>query len=228
MKIAIAGAGAVGTFMAEDLSSNGHDVVVLEVNAAVVEREQALLPNVRFVNIDACEVKSLDQLHLETFDVLVAATGDDKDNLAASLLAKQEFAVPRVVARVNNPRNHWLFNRTWGVDIAVSTPHQLTAMVEEAVSVGTLVRLLQLGDGGASLVEVTLAADSPVVGRLISEIDVPREATIVAIIRHRDVIVPRGDTRLVVGDEVVAMVTLSAESDITELLVGHRSPNGLL
>lgn len=95
-------------------------------------------------------------------------------------------------------RNHWLFNRTWGVDIAVSTPHQFTAMVdEEAVSVGTLVRLLQLGDGGASLVEVTLAADSPVVGRLISEIDVPREATIVAIVRHRDVIVPRGDTRLV-------------------------------
>ena len=95
-------------------------------------------------------------------DVVVAATGDDEDNLVVSLLAKQEFAVPRVVARVNHPKNQWLFNETWGVDVSVSTPHLLTALVEEAVSVGSLVRLLQFEGGQARLVEVTLADDSPV------------------------------------------------------------------
>ena len=220
MKIAIAGAGAVGTFMAADLSANGHEVVVFEKQPSVAAREQKLLPHVRFVNIDACEVASLHKVGLETFDVMVCATGDDEDNLASSLLAKQEFAVPRVVARVNNPRNHWLFNRSWGVDVAVSTPHQLTAMVEEAVSVGTMVQLLQLGDGGASLVEVTLAPNSPVIGRLIADLEIPREATIAAIVRNRVVVVPRGETRFVEGDEVVVMVAKAAEHAIAELLIG--------
>ncbi len=222
MKIAIAGAGVVGTFMAADLASNGHEVHLMEVNPSVVAKEEKGLPQVTWHNADACEVSSLEKVGFATFDVVVAATGDDEDNLVISLLSKQEFAVPRVVARVNNPRNHWMFNGTWGVDIAVSTPHQLTAMVEEAVSVGTLVRLLQLGDGGANLVEVTLAGNSPVVGKLISEIDLPAHATIVAVVRNRDVVVPRGDTRFIEGDEVVAMVTNAAEAEITALLIGPR------
>ena len=90
-------------------------------------------------------------------DVVAAVTGDDEDNLVISLLAKQEFGVPRVVARVNNPKNEWMFNEMWGVDVAVSTPHLLTALVEEAVSVGTLVRLLSFEGGKARLAEVTLA-----------------------------------------------------------------------
>jgi trk system potassium uptake protein len=220
MKIAIAGAGAVGTFMAEDLVNNGHEVLLLESDPATAKRVQALLPQVSVRNMDACEIRSLESVKLETVDVVVAATGDDEDNLVVSLLAKQEFAVPRVVARVNNPKNHWMFNQTWGVDIAVSTPHQLTAMVEEAVSVGTLVKLLSLGDGGASLVEVTLAASSPAVGKLIADLDIPREATIVAVVRSRHVVVPRGDTRLVEGDEVVVMVTNAAEGEIKSLLIG--------
>jgi trk system potassium uptake protein len=220
MRIVIAGAGAVGIFMAEDLAGNGHDVILLEVDPATAAKTKLLLPQVTVQNIDACEVSSLEKIHLETADVMVAATGDDEDNLVVSLLAKQEFAVPRVVSRVNNPKNHWMFNQSWGVDVAVSTPHQLTAMVEEAVSVGTLVKLLSLGDGGANLVEVTLAPGSPAAGKLISDLEIPREATIVAVVRNRHVIVPRGDTRLVEGDEVVAMTTNDAESDITALLIG--------
>ena len=96
--------------------------------------------------------------------MVVAATGDDEDNLVVSLLAKQEFAVPRVVARVNHPKNQWLFNESWGVDVSVSTPQLLTALVEEAVSVGSLVRLLRFEGGNAHLVEVTLADDSPAAG----------------------------------------------------------------
>jgi trk system potassium uptake protein len=220
MKIAIAGAGAVGTFMAEDLVSNGHDVTLLERDPATAKRVQALLPQVLVRVVDACEISSLAGIQLDKIDVMVAATGDDEDNLVVSLIAKQEFAVPRVVARVNNPKNHWMFTMSWGVDVAVSTPHQLTAMVEEAVSSGTLVKLLSLGDSGVALEEVTLAASSPVVGKLVSEIEIPRNATMVAIVRNRQVIVPHGDTRLVEGDEVVILATNSSEGEIKALLIG--------
>ena len=147
VKVAIAGAGSVGTAIAADLHAGGHDVLVIEQDPDLVER---LRPTsaVTWVVADACEVSSLDAAGLATVDVVVAATGDDEDNLVISLLAKQEFAVPRVVARVNHPKNQWLFNESWGVDVSVSTPQLLTALVEEAVSVGALVRLLQF-EGGA-------------------------------------------------------------------------------
>ena len=160
MKVAIAGAGSVGTAIASDLHANGHDVLVFEQDPELVERLRPTL-DITWVAADACEVSSLDRAGLATVDVVVAATGDDEDNLVISLLAKQEFAVPRVVARVNHPKNQWLFNESWGVDVSVSTPQLLTALVEEAVSVGSLVRLLQFKGGVAHLVEITLAEDSP-------------------------------------------------------------------
>src|SRR6202030_3649969 len=119
---------------------------------------------------------SLDAAGMAEVDVAVAATGDDEDNLVISLLAKQEFAVPRVVARVNHPSNQWLFNESWGVDISVSTPQLLTALVEEAVSVGSLVRLLQFERGNAHLVEVTLAEASPAAGTSLGDLQFPRDA----------------------------------------------------
>jgi trk system potassium uptake protein TrkA len=159
-------------------------------------------------------------------DLVVAATGDDEDNLVVSLLAKQEFAVPRVVARVNHPKNQWLFNETWGVDVSVSTPHLLTALVEEAVSVGALVRLLQFAQGEARLVEVTLAEDAPVKGKPLSAIDMPRDATIVAVVRNQRVVVPRGDTVLYANDEVIALVTDESEEPVKALLIGGlATPN---
>ena len=163
MKVAIAGAGNVGTAIAKDLAANGHDVLLIERDPDLVERLRATV-DVTWVAADACEVDSLDAAGMAQVDVAVAATGDDEDNLVISLLAKQEFAVPRVVARVNHPSNQWLFNESWGVDISVSTPQLLTALVEEAVSVGSLVRLLQFERGNAHLVEVTLAEDSPAAG----------------------------------------------------------------
>jgi len=137
-----------------------------------------------------------------------------------SLLSKQEFAVPRVIARVNHPKNLWLFTETWGVDVSVSVPHLLTALVEEAVSVGTLVRLLHLAEGKAGLVEVTLAEDSPADRRKISELGMPRDASVVAVIRDRRVVVPRGDTSLQAGDEVIALVTEDSEDAVRTILVG--------
>jgi trk system potassium uptake protein TrkA len=160
VKVAIAGAGSVGTAIAGDLHANGHEVLLFERDPDLVERLRPSL-DITWIAADACEVSSLDAAGLATVDVVVAATGDDEDNLVISLLAKQEFAVPRVVARVNHPKNQWLFNQSWGVDVSVSTPQLLTALVEEAVSVGSLVRLLQFQGGAAHLLEITLAEDSP-------------------------------------------------------------------
>jgi trk system potassium uptake protein TrkA len=195
-------------------------VLLIERDPDLVARLEEDLA-VTFVVADACEVSSLDAAGMATVDVVVAATGDDEDNLVVSLLAKQEFAVPRVIARVNHVKNQWLFNESWGVDVSVSTPQLLTALVEEAVSVGSLVRLLRFEGGNAHLVEVTLAEDSPAVGVTIADLGVPRNATLVAVVRGDRLIVPRGDTRLSVGDEVLALVTSDAEDVVQGLLVGR-------
>ena len=218
MRVVIAGAGAVGTFLAEDLARGGHDVLLIEKNLDSLDRLPAG-PALKLLAADACEVDTLQRADLVSADVVVAATGDDEDNLVISLLAKQEFAVPRVIARVNHPKNHWLFNEGWGVDIAVSTPHLLSALVEEAVSVGSLVRLLQFEGGSARLVEVTLAGGSPAVGQAISDVGLPRGATVVAVVRDRNVLVPRGDTMLGVGDEVLLLVTGDCEDEVRSRLV---------
>lgn len=219
MRVAIAGAGSVGTAIAEDLVMKGHEVLLIERDPDLAARTK-MPPAITWVVADACEVHSLDDAGLATVDVVVAATGDDEDNLVISLLAKQEFAVPRVIARVNHPKNQWLFTESWGVDVSVSTPQLLTALVEEAVSVGSLVRLLRFEGGNAHLVEVTLADDSPAAGVSVAELGVPRDATVVAVVRGDRLLVPRGDTRLAVGDEVLVLVTADAEEGVQRLLVG--------
>lgn len=220
MRVAIAGAGAVGLFIANDLADTGHEVLLIEQDPDVVERATAA-DSVEWCVADACEVSSLRDAHLERCDVVVAATGDDEDNLVISLLAKQEFAVPRTIARINHPENSWLFNENWGVDLSVSTPHLITALVEEAVSVGRLVRLLSFEGGKARLVEATLADDSPVLDQALKDVGIPRDATIVAVVRGQHVVMPRGDTVFEVGDEVLAMVTGDSEEDVRRILTGR-------
>lgn len=221
MRVVVAGAGAVGQFVAADLHEAGHDILVIEKDEVVVGKVRSTLhEGVRWHVADACEVSSLREANLSRADVVVAATGDDEDNLVISLLAKQEFAVPRVIARVNHPRNAWLFTPAWGVDVSVSTPHLMTALVEEAVSVGTLVRLLNLEGGQARLVEVTLAEGSPAVDRTIADLDLGGDATLVAVIRGEHVVHPRTETVLAAGDEVLALVTPDSEGQVRRALAG--------
>jgi trk system potassium uptake protein TrkA len=222
MRVVIAGAGSVGTFIAEDLAKAGHEVVIVEVDADRVESAQrnGEGKGVEWVAADACEVSEFARAGVDKADVVAAVTGDDEDNLVISLLAKQEFAVPRVVARVNNPKNEWMFNEMWGVDVSVSTPHLLSALVSEAVSVGSLVRLLSFEGGRARLSEATLTDEAPSNGRDIAELGLPRDSTVVAIIRDSHVIVPRGDTVLRGGDEVLVLTTPEAEDEVVSTLLG--------
>ena len=222
MRVVIAGGGSVGRFIAEQLAGAGHDVTVVDHDAAVIAQAERSgeLVGVTWCAGDACEVDTLARAGADRADVVAAVTGDDEDNLVVSLLAKQEFGVPRVVARVNNPKNEWMFNELWGVDVSVSTPHLITAVVEEAVSVGAFVRLLSFEGGKARLAEVRLAPGSPADGTAIVELGIPRGATVVAVLRAERLIVPRGDTVLRSGDEVVVLVTDESEDDVRRLLVG--------
>jgi trk system potassium uptake protein TrkA len=192
MKVVIAGAGKVGRAIARELVSNGHSVLLIDKDPAlarpgVVEGASALLA-------DACEIAALEEAELTECQVVVAATGDDKVNLVVSLLAKTEYGVPRVVARVNHPKNEWMFDQSWGVDVAVSTPRMLSALVEEAVSVGDLVRLFTFRQGEANLV--------------------------VAIVRGPHVITPSPDDPLEVGDELLFVAVPDQEPTLQRLL-GH-------
>ena len=221
MKALIVGGGSVGRFIAEQLGSSGHSVTILDNDASVVKQYAALgVPGVTWVKGDGCELGALKTVGVAEADVVAAVTGDDEDNLVTALLAKQEFGVPRVVARVNSPKNEWMFNEMWGVDVAVSTPHLITALVQEAVSVGSFVRLLSFEGGKARLAEVRLADTSPANDKEIMELGLPRDSTVVAILRQDRVVVPRGDTVLHSGDEVLVLVSNESEDDVRQILVG--------
>ena len=216
MRVAIAGAGAVGRSIAAELIDGGHHVMLIE--REVDQFEPQTVEQADWVLGDACEVSILEESGIERCDVVIAATGDDKVNLVVSLLAKAEFAVRRVVARVNNPANEWLFNDAWGVDVAVSTPRMLAAMVEEAVSVGDLVRLMTFRQSQTNLVELTLPQETPLAGKAVSDLDLPRDAALVTILRGDRVIVPTPDDPLEPGDELLFVATSDVEPQIRAAL----------
>jgi trk system potassium uptake protein TrkA len=226
LRVAIAGAGNVGRSIASELIDNGHAVTLIEREPKAIKT--ASVPMATWVHADACELASLEKVGLEGFDVMVAATGDDKANLVVSLLAKTEFAVGRVVARVNHPKNEWLFDAGWGVDVAVSAPRLLTALVEEAVSVGDLVRLMRFQQGTASLVEITLPDDAPVVGYTIGSLDLPEGTAIVAVLRGGRVVIPGPDVGLEARDEVLALVSeVTLEPQLASVLGGPSATTSL-
>jgi len=218
MKVAIAGAGKVGSSIAAELAANGHDVLVIDRDAAA---PRSLPKTVRVLVGDACEIAMLEAAELQTCQVMIAATGDDKANLVVSLLAKTEYGVPRVVARVNHPSNEWMFNESWGVDVSVSTPRILSALVEEAVTVGDIVRLFTLRHGSANLVELTLPEDSPVLERTVGSITWPPNSVLVTIVRGTQVITPSADDTLETADELLFISSTEAEADLQNLLSPH-------
>jgi trk system potassium uptake protein TrkA len=224
MRIVISGAGAVGKHLAADLTSRGHEVTVIEQDPDTLEAAKDWAPGASFLLGDACEPWVLDKADLRTADVVAAVTGDDEDNLVTSLLSKQEYGVPRVLARVNHPDNEWLFTEQWGVDAAVSPPHILTAMVEEEVTVGDLVRLLPLERGGISIVELTIPEDSPAVGRPLYELRLPPDSAIVAIIREGHVVIPQPETVIAGGDEVLALAVPETEEALRTAVLNPPPP----
>lgn len=219
MKIAIAGAGNAGRAIARELIGNGHQVLLIDKSPKALKMDS--VPNAEWLLADACEISTLDRAALDQCQVLVAATGDDKANLVASLLAKTEYGVPRVVARVNHPKNEWLFDSSWGVDVAVSTPRIIAALVEEAVSVGDVVRLFSIKSGEANLVEITLPDNSICIGKSVLEVQLPKDASLAAIIRDGHVIAPSPHDLFSAGDELIFVASAEAETQIKGCFIAN-------
>lgn len=216
MRVAVIGAGSVGRSISRELINSGHEVLIIDRDAT--SERTSRLPAAEWILGDACEISTLTTARMETYDHVVCATGDDKVNLVVSFLARTEFAVPRTVARVNNPRNEWLFNDAWGVDVAVSTPRLMTALVEEAVSVGDVVRLFEFQRGGAHMVELTLPETSPYAGSRVGDVPLPPDTTLITILRDREAITPSPDEAIEPGDEILFMCPPEAEHQLVMTL----------
>jgi trk system potassium uptake protein TrkA len=216
VKVVIVGAGSVGSSIARELLSHKHEILLIDLKPEVIGRSG--LRGAHWLVGDACELSTLQDAKLEDADVVVSATGDDKVNLVVSLLAKTEFGIGRTVGRVNNPKNDWMFNDSWGVDVAVNTPQLMTALVEEAVEIGDLVRLLTLQTGVSSIVEFTVPHDSHAIGLTVGDIDWPEDSTLVAILRDQAPITPSRDDVIDGGDELFFVTTIAAEDQLRELL----------
>ena len=219
MRIAIAGAGNVGRAIARELLDNGHQVLLIDRDPKALKIDS--VPDAEWLMADACEIASLDNAQLNNCQVLVAATGDDKVNLVASLLGKTEYGVPRVVARINHPKNEWRFDQSWGVDVAVSTPRIIAALVEEAVSVGDVVRLFSFRKGQANLVEITLPDSSICIGKTIEEVELPEDASLAAIVRDGRVISPTPSDLFIAGDELLFVASTEAEDKIRDCFIAR-------
>jgi trk system potassium uptake protein TrkA len=220
MRVVIAGAGSVGTSIARELAAHDHDVTVIDRSPAAIRVSSIV--GADWVLGDACELATLTDVHVESADVVVAATGDDKANLVLALLAKSEFGVPRVVGRVNNPKNEWMFDDTWGVDVAVSTPRIMTALVEEAVAVGDLVRIFTFRESGSLMVEITMGEDSAVLTRALREVEWPAGTVLTGIIRNARPIAPDPDETIEQGDELLFLVDVDAEAALRDMLTARR------
>lgn len=221
MRVVIAGAGSVGRSIATELVEAGHDVTLVDKNPSAMRTEE--VEGARWILADACELSTLSDAHVDEADVVVAATGDDKANLVVSLLARTEYGVPRTVARVNNPKNEWMFDEAWGVDVAVSTPRIMTAMVEEAVVVGDLVKIFTFHQSRADILGITLPQDSPLVGVRVGTVTWPPHVQLTSIVRDDSPIVPSVDDTLEAADELLFVTGAQADPQALHAVL-HRAP----
>ena len=217
MKVLVAGGGNVGRYLARILVRSGHEVTVIDLDEARLDRAHEE-SGATVVHGDATEPALLERSGIRVMDVVVAATGHDEDNLVVSSLAKFEFAVPQVVARVKNASNAWLYEPDMGVDVLVSAPHTIAQLIEEQVAVGDVVELLQLAGGQAALLEATLPEDSPVVGSVVSEVAWPPDCVPAVVIRGARVLPAPGGTVLQAGDRVLCVTDVAQMQPLHRLL----------
>jgi trk system potassium uptake protein TrkA len=215
----IIGGGRGGSYLARDLQSQGYQVKVIDRRPEVVAKlRQEIGGDVLYG--DGSSPQTLEQVGAAKADLVVALTHNDEDNLVVCRLAKRHFRVPRVIARVNNPLNEWLYTKAWGVDVAISQVHLTSKVIEEEIGLGELITLLKLNRGAAALVELRLPETSPCQGKVIRDLNFPGDTVIVSIIRAGNLIIPRGDTRLEAGDDILAVSTVAAEKQLKDILVG--------
>ncbi|MFA4842630.1 MAG: NAD-binding protein [Candidatus Omnitrophota bacterium] len=218
MYILIVGAGKVGYFLARRLAASKHTVSIVEKDKAVCE-EIAREIEVLVINGDGCDPRILEEAGIERADVLAAVTGDDEDNLIICQLAKEKFGVQRTVGRVNNPDNEHTFSEL-GIDVPVDSTKIIAKIIEEEVSFSDFVNLMSFKRGKLAIVRVDLPDDSPVINKEVKDVQLPQDAVLVSILRGEEVIVPKGNTVLKAGDDIIAITTIGNEPQVLNSLVG--------
>lgn len=219
MRIVINGGGKVGSFLAAAMVKNDHQVILIERRLDVSKKVALEVPKALVVHGDGCDVRYQEDAGVDTADVFVAVTGDDDDNLVACQIAQGVFSVGRAVGRVNNPKNEEIF-KTLGIE-AVSSTTVIARLIEEEISIGSVVTLQALKKGKLLLVEIELPeTGSASEGVSLQDLDLPQDCVLVSIVRDDNVVIPKGDTVLKAGDSVVALTKLAQEKALKRMLVG--------
>jgi trk system potassium uptake protein TrkA len=217
MNILIVGGGKVGRNLAQFLcEQDRHTITLIEQKDRLAHELAVSLPGVKVVEGDGCDPALLRAAGAHDADAVAAVTGDDEDNLVVALLCKREFRIRRTFARVNNPKNAWLFNGRMGVDVPVDDTQMLARSLEADINLGAVVQLLQLREGRVTLLELTVAPDAAVVGRPVHALGLPPECVLAALLRGEQVIIPSGDTTIQAGDQIIALARLGREEALAE------------
>jgi trk system potassium uptake protein len=213
MRVVVVGAGRLGQQIANALTVTQNQVTLVESQRTIAERLRGA-SKARVLHGDAADPTVLEEAGALKADVLVAVSGEDQVNLVVSLLAKRQFDVPRVVARVNDPDNEWLFTDSWGVDVAVSASASILSLIEEATRTVDTVGLLRLGTAGVSLIESTITKESSAAGKALSDLRLPEGTMVAAVLREGQPTVPSGSFTLQIGDELIVISESATETDI--------------
>ncbi|MFH1655159.1 MAG: NAD-binding protein [Candidatus Omnitrophota bacterium] len=219
MHIVIVGGGKVGYFLAKTLHQDKHKVVLIEEDKATCEDIAKELNKILVINGDGCDPKALENAGVARADVLAAVTGEDEDNFIICQLAKEKFKVSRTVARVNDPKNERVFSDL-GVDVPINATSIIAKIVEEEVSFSDFVTLMSFKRGKLSIVRVDISEDSPVVNKRLQDIKLPADSVLVSIIRKNEVIIPKGNTVFLSGDDIIALTLIENESALLTALIG--------
>jgi trk system potassium uptake protein TrkA len=218
MYILIVGAGKVGYFLAQRLARDNHSVALVDKDKGVCEQTTRQL-DILVINGDGCSPAVLKEAGIERANVVAAVTGEDEDNLIICQLAKERFSIERTVGRVNDPKNEHIFFEL-GVDIPIDATTIIAKMIEEEVSFTDFVNLLSFKRGKLAIVRVDLPDDAPVINKKLGDIQLPPDSVLISIVRGQEVIVPRGDTVLEAGDDIIALTMVGNESKLLNALLG--------
>lgn len=218
MYIVIVGLGKIGYFLAKRLCSNQHTVSVIDKDRSVCE-EAAKELEALVINGDGCEPRILEEAGISRADVIAAVTGEDEDNLVICQLAKEKFNIRRAVGRVNNPDNEHTFSEL-GIDVPVDSTKIISKVIEEEVSFSDFVNLMSFKRGKLSIVRIDLPGDSPVINKQVQDVRLPADSVLVSILRGEEVIIPKGNTMLEAGDDIIAITLVGNEPQLLNLLIG--------
>ena len=217
MKVIIIGGDQVGAYLATLLLSNGHEVQLIEQSEKTYNKLLKEMPSELLILGNESDPEILKKAGIDSADVVAAVSGADETNLVVSTLAKMEFRVPRVVSMVNNPKNAWLYNGQMGVDVCVNQAEIIAKLVVEDMDMKDMFTMLKLSNGDYSIIQINVGDDAKAANQYVKDLLIPQKTVLIAITRNGSVLIPKGDTQILVGDEILTLTDESSRKSLTEI-----------